>query len=78
MSTIGALDKPCDYALWFDRGAFDFRSACLAHVHGCKFFVSMFAHVTEWIYRIVDLLKNTYEPRNSISAWSQSSTSKPS
>ncbi len=46
MFTIWTLDKPCDHALWFDRRAFDFRSAYLAHMHGRKFFVSMFAHVT--------------------------------
>jgi hypothetical protein len=46
MSTVWALDEPCNHALWFYRRAFDFRSAYLAHVHGCKFFVSRFAHVT--------------------------------
>ena len=49
MPAIWTLDKPCDHALRFDRRAFDFRSAYLAHVHGCKFFVRRFAHVTEWI-----------------------------
>jgi hypothetical protein len=52
MSTVWALDKPRDRALWFDRRASDFRSAYLAHVHGCKFFVSRFAHVTEWISNV--------------------------
>jgi hypothetical protein len=52
MSAIWAFDKPRDHALWFDSRAFDFRSAHLAHVHGCKFFVSMFAHVTEWVLNL--------------------------
>jgi hypothetical protein len=52
MPAIWTLDKPCDHALWFDRSAFDFRSAYLAHVHGRKFFVSRFAHVTEWISNV--------------------------
>ncbi len=52
MSAIWALDKPCDYALWFDSRAFDLRSADLTYVHGCKFFVSMFAHVTEWVLNL--------------------------
>jgi hypothetical protein len=52
MSTIWARDKACDHAPRFDSRAFDFRSAHLAHVHGCKFFVSMFAHVTEWVLNL--------------------------
>jgi hypothetical protein len=52
MSAIWAFDKPRDHALWLDSRAFDFRSAHLAHVHGCKFFVSMFAHVTEWVLNL--------------------------
>ena len=52
MPAIGAFDKPRNHALWFYRRAFYLRSAYLAHVHSCKFFVSRFAHVTEWISNV--------------------------